>query len=45
VGSVELSQASVFHGPDADDLERVLAAMLQPGRTGLLKAALATSDP
>jgi len=42
VGSVELSQASVFHGPDADDLERVLAAMLQPGRSGLLKAALAT---
>jgi exodeoxyribonuclease V beta subunit len=42
VGSVELSQASVFHGPDAEDLERVLAAMLQPGRDGLLKAALAT---
>jgi exodeoxyribonuclease V beta subunit len=42
VGSVELSQASAFHGPDADELERVLAAMLQPGRTGLLKAALAT---
>ncbi len=42
VGSVELSQASVFHGPDADELERLLAAMLQPGRDGLLKAALAT---
>ncbi len=42
VGSVELSQASVFHGPDAEELERVLAAMLQPGRDGLLKAALAT---
>ncbi len=42
VGSVELSQASVFQGPDAEDLERVLAAMLQPGRDGLLKAALAT---
>ncbi len=42
VASVELSQASVFQGPDAEDLERVLAAMLQPGRDGLLKAALAT---
>ena len=42
VGSVELSQASVFQGPDAEELERVLAAMLQPGRDGLLKAALAT---
>lgn len=42
VGSVELSQASVFQGPDAEELERVLAAMLQPARDGLLKAALAT---
>ena len=42
VGSVELSQDSVFSGPDAEALERVLAAMLQPGRDGLLKAALAT---
>jgi len=42
VGSVELSQASVFHSPDAEELERVLAAVLQPARDGLLKAALAT---
>jgi exodeoxyribonuclease V beta subunit len=42
VGSVELSQASVFQSADAEELERVLAAMLQPGRDGLLKAALAT---
>ena len=42
VGSVELSQASVFTSPDAEDLERVLAAMLEPTRESLLKAALAT---
>ena len=42
VGSVELSQASIFRSPDAEELERVLAAMLQPNREGLLKAALAT---
>ena len=42
VGSVELSQASIFRSPDAEELERVLAAMLQPTREGLLKAALAT---
>jgi exodeoxyribonuclease V beta subunit len=42
VGSVELSQASVFDSSDAADLERVLAAMITPNRPGLLKAALAT---
>ena len=42
VGSVELSLASVFKSPDAEELERVLAAMLEPAREGLLKAALAT---
>ena len=42
VASVELSLASVFHSPDAEELERVLAAMLEPSREGLLKAALAT---
>ena len=42
VGSVELSQASVFDSADAADLERVLAAMLQPQREPLLRAALAT---
>jgi exodeoxyribonuclease V beta subunit len=42
VGSVELSQASVFRTPDAQELERVLAAILEPGREGLLRAALAT---
>ncbi len=42
VGSVELSQASVFASSDAADLERVLAAVLQPQREPLLRAALAT---
>lgn len=42
VGSVELSQASVFDSPDAADLERVLAAVLEPQREPLLRAALAT---
>jgi len=42
VGSVELSQASVFRSPDAQELERVLAAVLEPAREGLLRAALST---
>jgi exodeoxyribonuclease V beta subunit len=42
VGSVELSQASVFDSADAADLERLLAAMLEPQREPLLRAALAT---
>jgi exodeoxyribonuclease V beta subunit len=42
VGSVELSQASVFASNDAEELERVLAAILEPSRERLLRAALAT---
>jgi len=42
VGSVELSQASVFDSADAADLERLLAAVLEPQREPLLRAALAT---
>ncbi len=42
VGSVELSQASVFRTPDAQELERVLAAILEPSREGPLRAALST---
>ncbi len=42
IGSVELSQASVFDSSDAADLECVLCAILEPTRTGLLLAALAT---
>ncbi|HET9823068.1 MAG TPA: exodeoxyribonuclease V subunit beta [Burkholderiaceae bacterium] len=42
VGSVELSQASVFASAEAETLERVLAAALEPARTPRVKAALAT---
>ena len=42
VGSVELSQASVYASVDADELARVLAAVLEPTRERLLRAALAT---
>jgi exodeoxyribonuclease V beta subunit len=42
VGSVELSQATVFKSPDAEEVSRALAAMLDPGDGGLLRAALAT---
>lgn len=42
VGSVELSQASVFASTDAEELARGLAAILEPTRERLLRAALAT---
>ena len=42
VGCVELAQASVFHSGDAEDLDRLLAAVLEPTRSGLVKAALAS---
>ncbi len=42
VGAVELSQASVFHSAEAEDLDRVLAAVLEPTREPLVRAALAT---
>ncbi|MGB0127972.1 MAG: UvrD-helicase domain-containing protein, partial [Rhodocyclaceae bacterium] len=42
IDSVELSQASVFHTSDAEEVERVLRAVLQPTRENLLRAALAT---
>lgn len=43
VGSVELSQASVFHGSEAEELERVLLAIEEPSRRPLVHAALATT--
>ncbi len=43
VGSVELSQASVFHSAEAEELERVLIAIEEPSRQPLLFAALATT--
>ena len=42
IGSVELSQQSVFQSTDAEDLTRVLMAILEPPHGGLLRAALAT---
>ena len=42
IGSVELSQASVFQSADAEEVERVLLAINQPSRESLLRAALAT---
>ncbi len=42
VGSVELSQNSVFKSADAEEVERVLTAIWSPARLPLLRAALAT---
>ena len=42
IGSVELSQASVFQSPDAEEVERVLIAINEPSRDTLLRGALAT---
>ena len=42
VGSVELSQQSIFHTTDAEEVERVLLAILEPSRPSLLYNALAT---
>jgi exodeoxyribonuclease V beta subunit len=42
VASVELSQASVYGSTDAEELERLLTAILEPTREKLLKVALAT---
>ena len=42
IGAVELSPESIFATRDAEDLERVLSAMLEPARRPLLLAALAT---
>ncbi len=43
VGSVELSQASVYHTDDAEELERLLLAIADPLRERRVKAALATT--
>ena len=42
IGSVELAQASVFSTADAEQLERVLAAIDAPGDLRRLRAALAS---
>lgn len=40
--AAELAQDNVFQSAEAEDLERFLAALLEPARTGFLKAALGT---
>jgi exodeoxyribonuclease V beta subunit len=42
VASVELARTSIFETPDAEDLERVLAAIVDPARPRRVRAALAT---
>lgn len=42
VASVELSQQSIFATEQAEELERILQAVIDPTRVGLIKAALAT---
>jgi exodeoxyribonuclease V beta subunit len=42
VGAVEIARSSVFHTPDAEDLDIVLTAILSPARDSLIRAALAT---
>jgi exodeoxyribonuclease V beta subunit len=42
IGSVELSQASVFASIDAEEVDTVLRAVLDPGHAPSLRAALAT---
>ena len=43
VDSVELSQASIFESPDAEELERILEAVLAPTNERALRAALSTA--
>ena len=42
VGSVELAQESIYATRDAEELDRVLTAVLEPSRERALKAALST---
>ena len=42
IGCVELSHASIFDSVDAAEIERILLAIMEPARTSLLLAALAT---
>ncbi len=42
IGSVELSQSSVFRSAQAEEIERVLLAINEPSRDALLRGALAT---
>ena len=42
IGCVELSHASIFDSTDAVEVERILQAIMEPARSSLLLAALAT---
>ena len=42
IGSVELSQDSIYASVQAEELERILLAVADPAHTGLLRGALAT---
>ncbi|MBM4267538.1 MAG: exodeoxyribonuclease V subunit beta [Deltaproteobacteria bacterium] len=43
IPAVQLSQVSVFQAAEAEELERILAAIAEPGRERLVRGALATS--
>jgi exodeoxyribonuclease V beta subunit len=43
IGAVEISRDSVYATDEAEDIDRILAAVLEPTRVGLVKAALATA--
>ena len=43
VPTVLQTEASVFEAPEADEMERVLVALSDPGDAGAIRAALATS--
>lgn len=43
IACVQLSRDKVFASPEALELERLLSAVLEPGRESLLRAALATA--
>ena len=42
VGCVELSQAGIYQSAEAEELERILCAILEPAREGRVLAAMAT---
>ena len=42
ITTVDLSDRSVFSTPEADEMDRVLRAIAEPAKTGLVRAALST---
>jgi exodeoxyribonuclease V beta subunit len=43
IGSVDLTERSVFAAAEAGEMERVLRAVAEPARAGLIRAALSTA--